>query len=243
MHEYKKQALREAAKITGDRTLLNKTPVFGIIDECGNVFSTVVKDTTADTLIPIITKHAKPGSIIVSDEFAGYRKLPEKGYIHLKVNHSQGQYVVENRNGSKINISDLQQHLNNLKIQSDGDQGDTLRHSHNKKTERYTEADIRKNLHNNKIERYWHTQKQAYHGTYHHAKNLELFCKEMDFRKNYDHLKPDELKALFLKHSEWNDHHVPLLQQKNNKPNIVREYLNSFKQSTEAEKNSISLHR
>lgn len=43
----------------------------------------------AATLIPLIKKYILPGCIIISDEWAVFRKLTEHGYIHKPINHSE----------------------------------------------------------------------------------------------------------------------------------------------------------
>ena len=50
----------------------------------------LVKKRSRDSLIPIVVKHVRPGSVIVSDEWRAYRRaLTELGYRHLTVNHSR----------------------------------------------------------------------------------------------------------------------------------------------------------
>ena len=43
----------------------------------------------AETLLPLIRQFILPGSVIVSDEWAAYRRIPEYGYQHRTVNHSE----------------------------------------------------------------------------------------------------------------------------------------------------------
>lgn len=43
----------------------------------------------ASTLLGIIKKHGRPGTTVMTDEWAAYRALPTLGYQHLTVNHSQ----------------------------------------------------------------------------------------------------------------------------------------------------------
>jgi transposase-like protein len=63
--------------------------VFGGIErESKRCFFEIVSDRSAETLIPIIKKYVKPGSVILSDCWKAYSKLQSEGYIHLTVNHS-----------------------------------------------------------------------------------------------------------------------------------------------------------
>ena len=41
-----------------------------------------------ETLIPIIKKYIKPGSIIYSDKWGAYSTLSSHGYTHYQINHS-----------------------------------------------------------------------------------------------------------------------------------------------------------
>jgi transposase-like protein len=57
----------------------------------GRVFIVPVENRTKETLIPIIQKYIRPGSIIYSDGWSSYTCLPTlpEGYEHYTVNHSQ----------------------------------------------------------------------------------------------------------------------------------------------------------
>ena len=71
----------------------NKTPVVGVIERDGEVIAQVTPDTKAKTIVPIIQKHVKAGSRIITDEFASYNKLESLGYTHDTVNHAKKEYV------------------------------------------------------------------------------------------------------------------------------------------------------
>lgn len=49
----------------------------------------LVKRRNKETLVPIIKKHIKPQSLVVSDEWRAYASLSQEGYRHVWVNHSQ----------------------------------------------------------------------------------------------------------------------------------------------------------
>ena len=55
-----------------------------------------VKDRKQNTLIPLIQKWIHPGSIIHSDCWKSYNKLPKLGYTHVTVNHSKEFLSKEN---------------------------------------------------------------------------------------------------------------------------------------------------
>ena len=48
----------------------------------------VVEDRSADTLIPIIQRFIRPGTLTISDEWRAYSTLSSLGYQHQTVNHS-----------------------------------------------------------------------------------------------------------------------------------------------------------
>ena len=56
-------------------------------------FMVVVPDRSADTLLPIIQRYIRPGTVtlIISDayEWRAYCRIPSLGYTHQTVNHSQ----------------------------------------------------------------------------------------------------------------------------------------------------------
>ncbi|MFT3909856.1 MAG: IS1595 family transposase [Ferruginibacter sp.] len=75
------------------RSCKDKTPVFGMVDLKGNVSAHVVPDTTGATLKSIIDKHVdKKNSIIVTDEWLGYKKLKDE-YQHVIIRHIEKEYV------------------------------------------------------------------------------------------------------------------------------------------------------
>ncbi|XP_063077083.1 uncharacterized protein LOC134467092 [Engraulis encrasicolus] len=49
-------------------------------------------------LVPIIQRHVKPGTAIISDEWRAYRVLSNAGYVHHRVNHSR--WFVDQRSGA-----------------------------------------------------------------------------------------------------------------------------------------------
>lgn len=63
----------------------------GICRENRECFLFSVPDRSANTLLPIIQQHIRPGTTIMSDEWAAYRDIPNVpgNYNHLTVNHSQ----------------------------------------------------------------------------------------------------------------------------------------------------------
>ena len=76
------------------RSVKDKTPVFGMIENNNQVYTQVVTDTKSTTLKPIIEKLVEKGAIIVSDEWNGYTGL-NKDFNHEIVNHTGNEFVNE----------------------------------------------------------------------------------------------------------------------------------------------------
>jgi transposase-like protein len=74
----------------------NKQPVFGIVQRQGRVRATVVPNASAASLYPHIIERVLPRAIVYTDDAPVYRKLPrlpEMGYDHKRIHHSQKIYV------------------------------------------------------------------------------------------------------------------------------------------------------
>lgn len=74
------------------RSVKDKTPVFGMMKMGGNVSLSVVPDTKASTLKPVIERMVAEGSIVVTDEWLGYSGIQNK-FPHVVINHNSGEYV------------------------------------------------------------------------------------------------------------------------------------------------------
>ena len=75
------------------RSCVDKTPVFGMKQEGGDIHLRVVKNTKSETLKPIIKEMVEQGSIVVTDEWNGYNNLAKENFNHVVVNHSRKEYV------------------------------------------------------------------------------------------------------------------------------------------------------
>ena len=74
------------------RSVKDKTPVLGIKHIGGDIHLTVVPDTKASTLKPIIEQLMENGSIVITDEWLGYSGL-SKDFNHVVINHRENEYV------------------------------------------------------------------------------------------------------------------------------------------------------
>ena len=71
---------------------VDKTIVMGGMQIGGTVVTKIIVDREATTMLPIINKMVKKGSILITDEHKAYYKV-KKDYFHISVNHSEGAYV------------------------------------------------------------------------------------------------------------------------------------------------------
>ena len=70
------------------RGAAGKVVVFGILKRGGNVFTKVVSDTRATTLMPLITRKVAPDSVVYTDCYRSYNALDVSNFHHHRINHS-----------------------------------------------------------------------------------------------------------------------------------------------------------
>ena len=71
-----------------------KTPVFGILQRGGKVYTEVVPNCAKATLQAIIRGKVAPDSVIHSDQWCGYDGLVDLGYKkHYRVQHGSNEFV------------------------------------------------------------------------------------------------------------------------------------------------------
>lgn len=72
------------------RSYKDKVPVFGILERDGSLVAKVVSNTQAKTLVPLIKKYVKKGSVVYTDgwEYSGLRK----DYEQRSVDHEKHFY-------------------------------------------------------------------------------------------------------------------------------------------------------
>ena len=69
------------------RGAAGKVVVFGILKRGGNVFTKVVSDTRATTLMPLITRKVAPDSVVYTDCYRSYNALDVSNFHHYRINH------------------------------------------------------------------------------------------------------------------------------------------------------------
>lgn len=70
-----------------------KPPILGLIQRDGDVVLNMLPNVQQTTIKPIIMETVEPGSIMFTDEYGIYKRLPEWGYEHKTVNHSIREYA------------------------------------------------------------------------------------------------------------------------------------------------------
>lgn len=83
-----------------------KIPVFGILERHGRVQVTVVPDCSAESLLRETLRTVKRGSLVYTDQWAGYDTLTFCGYRHLRIDHHK-QFSRPSTSG-KVHINGLE---------------------------------------------------------------------------------------------------------------------------------------
>ena len=91
------------------RGAAGKVPVFGLLKRGGKVFTKIIADAKACTLMPIIQKKVVPDSIVYSDCWRGDNVLDVSEFKHYRINHSK--LFVDKRN----HINGIENFLNQAK--------------------------------------------------------------------------------------------------------------------------------
>ena len=71
------------------RGAAGKVPVFGILKRGGKVYTKVIPDARADTLMDIMQHKIVPDSIVYTDAWRSYNALDVSEFRHYRINHSE----------------------------------------------------------------------------------------------------------------------------------------------------------
>ena len=69
------------------RATANKVIVFGILKRGGKVYTLVVENRRAQSLLPVIKEKIKPDSVVYTDSFRSYDVLDISSFHHKRINH------------------------------------------------------------------------------------------------------------------------------------------------------------
>lgn len=85
---------RKLKGIRGRGTLeKEKPPVFGMIQRGGDVVIKMLANVEQATIEPIIQATVRSRTLIYTDEYDIYARLPSWGYAHKSICHSTGEYA------------------------------------------------------------------------------------------------------------------------------------------------------
>jgi transposase-like protein len=73
---------------------VGKTPVVGVVQRGGKVTAFVTPNVARATVMPIIQAKVLPRTMVYTDEYKIYNRLPENGYGHRRIAHAEKVYVV-----------------------------------------------------------------------------------------------------------------------------------------------------
>ena len=71
------------------RGAAGKIPLFGLLKRGGKVYTKIIPDASAATLMPIIERKVVPDSIVYSDGWKGDNVLDVSDFHHFRSNHSE----------------------------------------------------------------------------------------------------------------------------------------------------------
>lgn len=71
------------------RGAAGKVAGFGILKRGGKVYTKVVINTKAETLMPLITRKIAPDSVVYTDCYRSYNALDVSDFYHERINHSK----------------------------------------------------------------------------------------------------------------------------------------------------------
>jgi len=71
------------------RGAVGKIPVFGLLKRGGKVYTKIIPDAKATTLMPIMQERIHPDSVVYSDSLPSYNILDVSDFKHYRINHSE----------------------------------------------------------------------------------------------------------------------------------------------------------
>ena len=83
----------EHKRLNAGRGAVGKTAVVGLREREGRTIAMPIPNTGKAVLQGVIGDYVAAGSVVMTDEWNGYRGLGEAGYIHAAVKHSTKEFV------------------------------------------------------------------------------------------------------------------------------------------------------
>jgi len=103
------------------RGAAGKVPVFGILKRGGRVYTKVILNAKATTLLPIMQRRIVPDSIVYSDCLPSYNVLDVSDFRHHRINHSKLLWFrLRMPHTRKLSSPKMRQHLSGIHFYSNG---------------------------------------------------------------------------------------------------------------------------
>ncbi len=71
------------------RGAAGKVPVFGLLKRGGKVYTKIIPNAKATTLMPIMQERITPDSVVYTDSLSSYNVLDVSCFKHYRINHSE----------------------------------------------------------------------------------------------------------------------------------------------------------
>ena len=82
----------KGARGRGTKTT-EKPPIFAMVQRSGDAVVRLLDNVRQENIKPLILQTIVPGTLVNTDEYSIYGRLPDWGYDHKTVNHSKGEYA------------------------------------------------------------------------------------------------------------------------------------------------------
>src|SRR3954462_15684480 len=94
-----------------------KPPIFGMVQRGGAIILHLLANVRQTTIKPLLLAGVGLGSLINTDEYAIYGRLPEWGFGHKTVNHGRGEYARDEDGFCEVHVNTMegagQSHMKN----------------------------------------------------------------------------------------------------------------------------------
>ena len=88
-----KEIRKESKKQKSGRGPVGKQPLLGMRQRGGKLVVQPVPETNKETLLPVITRHVEPDSVVCTDEHRAYATLKQVVSHHDSVRHSRKEWA------------------------------------------------------------------------------------------------------------------------------------------------------
>src|SRR3954452_17327346 len=85
-----------------------KPPIFGMVQRGGAIILHLLADVGQTTIKPLLLAGVALGSLINTDEYAIYGRLPEWGFGHKTVNHGRGEYARDDDGFCEVHVNTME---------------------------------------------------------------------------------------------------------------------------------------